>query len=455
MNTPDPSIIIGISVGLFLAVLGCLYGCFRCARRKRLVDDTPTLTTLGVFIGLVELSGTAESDNPLIGYLSEAPCVWVKWSVEEHWSRIVGTTTTDSQGKIIVTSRTESGWKTVASGGEQIPFFLRDEDGEILVRPEGATIETQQTFYETASSADVIYYLKGPPGAVADSTHDRRFTEQAIPLHTQIYLIGQAREREDVVAAEISHQPDDPLYLISTRSEQQVSKGYGKWAWGFAILGLLVGLGAWFTARGGQDEVDAWPAYVPVILFYFALVGGLWFWMVFNSLVMLRQRVRQGWSLIDVQLKRRADLIPALLATVKGYAEYEKKVQEAVALLRSQAAPTPLGSEGENPEAVGRVVMALAEDYPELKANESFLGLQHQLAETEQRIALARGYFNEIVKFYNTRLEVQPDGLVSTMFGFKKAEFLEASGFERVVPKVQLHEIDPWSSDVDNQGLDL
>ena len=455
MHTPDHSIIAGITLVLTLAVLGCLYGCFRCARRKRLMDDTPTLTTLGVFIGLVELSGTAETDNPLIGYLSEAPCVWFKWSVDEHWERIVVTTSTDSQGKTIVTSRTESGWSTVASGGEQIPFYLRDEDGEILVRPEGATIEALQTFYETCSPISEIYYGKGPQGSVSDSTNRRRFVEQAIPLHTQIYLIGQAREREDVVAAEISHQPDDPLYLISTRSEQQVSKGYGAWAWGFAVLGLVAVLGAWFTARGAEDQADAWPVYVPVILFYFALVGGLWFGMVFNSLVMLRQRVRQGWSLIDVQLKRRADLIPALVATVKGYADYEKRMQEAVALLRSQAAPTPLGSEGENPEAVGRVVMALAEDYPELKANESFLGLQHQLAETEQRIALARGYFNEIVKFYNTRLEVQPDGLVAWLFGFKKAEFLEASGFERVVPKVQLHEIDPWSSDVDDQGLDL
>ena len=451
----ESPLIAGICVALFFAMVGCLYGCFRCARRRRLIDDTPTMTTLGVFIGLVELNGTAESDNPLISFLSETPCVWHNWSVEEHWSRVVVTTSTDAQGRTTTSSRTESGWKTIASGGEQIPFLLRDDDGEILVRPQGATIEALHTFSETCSRGAGLYYGKGPAGSVADSTHERRFNEEAIPLHTPIYLFGQAREREDVVAPEISHQPDDPLYLISTRSEQQVSKGYGMCSWGLMMLGLGVGLGAWFTARGARDGVEAWPAYMPFVALYFFLVVVFWVWMVFNSLVMLRQRVRQGWSLIDVQLKRRADLIPALVATVKGYAVHEQKVQEAVAALRSQMAPTPQGSAGENPEAVGQIVMALAEDYPELKADESFLGLQHQLAETEQRIALARGYFNEIVKFYNTRMEVQPDSLVATMFSFEKVDFLEASGFERVVPKVQFTEIDPWSAKVDDQGLNL
>ncbi|PKO20174.1 hypothetical protein CVU37_00520 [candidate division BRC1 bacterium HGW-BRC1-1] len=245
------------------------------------------------------------------------------------------------------------------------------------------------------------------------------------------------------------------MFIISTRTEKEVSRGFRIAFWVLIVLGLGGGLGAWYSGRSEAVGFNQWPEWIPVIVGYFALVVVGWIWMVYNSLVMLRQRVRQGWSLIDVQLKRRADLIPALVATVKGYAAHESQTQEVLALLRSQATSTPQGTAGENPEAVGKAVMALAESYPDLKANESFLSLQHQLAETEQRIALARGYFNEIVKFYNTRIEVQPDNILATSFGFKKADFLEAAGFERAVPKVELQQIDPWAPNDNAQGLDL
>jgi hypothetical protein len=455
MEISDSSVSAGITIALVVVALACIFGAFHFARRRRLVDDTPTLTTLGVFIGMVELNGTAESDNPLVAYLSESPCVWYQWTVEEHWSRVVVTTTTDSEGKTTTSSHVETGWTKIASGGQQIPFFLRDGDGEILVRPEKAEIESIKTFSEKCSPVHLLYFNKGPAGAIADSTHERRFTENSIPLHAPIYLFGQARERDDVVAPEISHHSDCPMFIISTRTEKEVSRGFRIAFWVLIVLGLGGGLGAWYSGRSEAVGFNQWPEWIPVIVGYFALVVVGWIWMVYNSLVMLRQRVRQGWSLIDVQLKRRADLIPALVATVKGYAAHESQTQEVLALLRSQATSTPQGTAGENPEAVGKAVMALAESYPDLKANESFLSLQHQLAETEQRIALARGYFNEIVKFYNTRIEVQPDNILATSFGFKKADFLEAAGFERAVPKVELQQIDPWAPNDNAQGLDL
>ena len=169
-------------------------------RRRRLVENLPTSKTTGVFIGLVELKGTAESANPLTSHLAEQPCVDYRWSVDEEWSRTVTTTHTDSDGKSHTETHTESGWTTVASGGESIPFYLQDDCGVILIRPEGAKLEPATLFDETVGCGDPLYYAKGPAGAVADSDHRRRFVERGIPLHAMLYVMGQARERDDVVA---------------------------------------------------------------------------------------------------------------------------------------------------------------------------------------------------------------------------------------------------------------
>ena len=142
--------------------LACLVGAFRTGRRKRLIDDLPTSKTSGVFIGLVELKGTAESAAPLASYLAEHPCVHYSWTVAEHWSRTVTETYTDSDGKTQTRTRHESGWATVANGGEMIPFYLQDDCGVVLIRPEGAKIEPALMFQETVGIGDPLYYGKGP-----------------------------------------------------------------------------------------------------------------------------------------------------------------------------------------------------------------------------------------------------------------------------------------------------
>ncbi|MCX7718309.1 MAG: LemA family protein [Candidatus Sumerlaeaceae bacterium] len=416
----------------------CLGGAFLCARRKRLIDDTPTLTTRGVFIGLVELKGTAESEAPLHGWLSGQPCVWYAWSVEEHWERTVTETYTDSAGRSRTRTRTESGWKTVDSGGESQPFYLRDADGEILIRPDGAEIQPETTLLEDCGPEHPLYYGKGPAHAVADSTDRRRFKERAIPLHSNLYVFGYAREREDVVAPEIAQHRDAPLFLISTHTEQEVRLGYAACSVVLLLVGLTLLLGTLYFARGGRDEWRDWPTYAAFTAGYTGAVALVWAWMVYNSLVELRQRVGQAWSLIEVQLRRRADLIPNLVAAVKGYSMHEQAVQEAVALLRAQIAATPPGAPGDDPRGLAPVLAAVVERYPDLKADTSFLNLQHQLADTEERIALARGYFNDIATFYNRRLDLVPDILIARLFGFRRRPLMEAAGFERAPVAVTL-----------------
>lgn len=425
--TLAPALGAGVAGGFLALVFLAL--ALRANHRRRLVDNLPTSKTTGVFIGLVEVQGTAESAHPLRSFLAEIPCVHYQYEVAEHWSRTVTETYTDSRGHRRTRTRQESGWKTVASGGEMIPFYLQDDYGAVFIRPQGATLEPRSVFSTICGRADPLYYAKGPAGAVAHSDYRRRFSEQAIPLHAPLYVMGQARERQDVVAPEIAADSRAPLFLISTRTEKEISRRYG-WGWyGWSGLG-------WLCATGGA--VMSWGTQASPVLAGAAATGlyGLalfigWTWVVFNSMVDLRNRVQQAWSLVDVQLKRRHDLIPNLVAAVSGLRDYERDVQETLALLRAQGQATAPGEPGPDPAAVGQRLLALAERYPKLKAQESFLRLQRELADTETRIALARGYYNEIATHHNLRLELIPDRWLARLAGLRPRALMEANDFQR------------------------
>ncbi len=422
------------------AALGCLIGAFRTLHRKRLIDDVPTSKTQGVFIGLAELKGTAESDMPLTSYLASIHCVQFSWQVDEHWSRTVTETYTDSQGRAQTRTRTESGWTRVAGGNEAIPFYLKDDTGLIRVVPEGAKIHGIETFDKTCSPNDDLYYGKGPTRQVPNSTHRRRFHETALPLHTMLYVMGQARERQDVVAAEIAQSKDAPLFMISTRTEKQISTGYGRWFWFWLILGLCAAIGGTVAWSVSRNTGVSWQPVAIAIGGYIAATALGWLWMVYNSLVNLHHMVEQGWSQVDVQLKRRHDLIPNLVSTVEGYRKYESETQRLLAEIRTQTEATPPGVSGPDFKGISPLLRITIERYPELKASDSFLRLQQSLVDTEQRIALARDYFNNIATFYNTRLSIIPDRFVAPLARLQPQTLMSAADFERAPIQVKLAE---------------
>jgi LemA protein len=150
---------------------------------------------------------------------------------------------------------------------------------------------------------------------------------------------------------------------------------------------------------------------------------------LFNRLVSLRNRVDNGWSQIDVQLRRRYDLIPNLVETVKGYAAHERELFEHVAEARSQAiGASTVGdqAQAENQLTAGlRRLMAVAENYPDLKASQNFLALQEELTGTESRIAYARQFYNDQVMLLNTRIQAVPSNVVAKLFGFTPREFFD------------------------------
>lgn len=164
---------------------------------------------------------------------------------------------------------------------------------------------------------------------------------------------------------------------------------------------------------------------------------------IYNSLVVKRNRVRNGWSQIDVQLKRRHDLIPNLVESVKGYMAYEKDTLERVIKARTQA----IDASGIKDKAQAenlltqtlRSLFAVVERYPDLKANQNVLSLQEELTSTENKISFARQYYNDEVGRYNTLIEVVPTNIVASAAGFAKRDFFEIEDkTEREAPKVKL-----------------
>lgn len=165
---------------------------------------------------------------------------------------------------------------------------------------------------------------------------------------------------------------------------------------------------------------------------------------VYNGLVRLRNQVKNAWAQIDVQLKRRHDLIPNLVETVKGYMRHERETLEAVTKARNLAQQlASAGGAGERAKAEGELssalarLLAVAERYPDLKANQNFLALQEELTSTENKISFARQFYNDSVMKYNNQTQMFPSSIIAAMTGFKPGEFFEVTmSEEREAPKV-------------------
>ena len=174
-------------------------------------------------------------------------------------------------------------------------------------------------------------------------------------------------------------------------------------------------------------------ALIVILVILILLVG--WVVGVYNGLVQARNKVKDQWAQIDVQLKRRFDLIPNLVETVKGYASHEKTTLEDVIKARNTyvSATTPEGqmqADGELTQAISKL-FALSEAYPDLKANTNFQELQKELTETEDKIQYARQFYNDEVMKYNNKVQMVPSNIVAGIFGFKTEAFFEANEKEK------------------------
>ncbi len=180
---------------------------------------------------------------------------------------------------------------------------------------------------------------------------------------------------------------------------------------------------------------------ITIILIAVAVLVLLYVIVTYNSLVRLRNRIQNAWAQIDVQLRRRYDLIPNLVETVKGYAKHERDTLEAVTQARANA----INAQGPADQARAenmisgalKSLFAVSEAYPDLKANQNFLSLQEELSGTEGRISYARQYYNDAVLRMNTKIQSFPSNILAGMFGFKEHEYFEADDTSRGPVSVQ------------------
>lgn len=174
---------------------------------------------------------------------------------------------------------------------------------------------------------------------------------------------------------------------------------------------------------------------VIVIIIVLAFIG------LYNGLVGARNKVKNGWSQIEVQLNRRADLIPNLVETVKGYAEHEKTVFDNVTKARAGLMNASTVEEATNANNMLtdtlKSLFAVAENYPELKANQNFLDLQNQLSDTEDKIAYSRQFYNDTVLMYNNKCQQFPSNIIANLFNFKEEPFFKGAEGSSEVPKVE------------------
>lgn len=184
--------------------------------------------------------------------------------------------------------------------------------------------------------------------------------------------------------------------------------------------------------------------WIPIAVIVFLLVVlGLYLWVTYNSIVTLKVRVDEAWSDITVQLKRRADLIPNIIESVKGYAAHEKEVFEAVTKARAESisASTPAeASTAENHvQQALKSVFAVAEAYPQLQASQNFLQLQSELVDTEDKVQASRRFYNGGVREFNTKIQVFPNNIYARRLGFTRREFFEVADVAAIAqpPRVQ------------------
>ena len=400
---------------------------------KRTVEDVPTSKVKGVFYGLNEVKGSVKSDDPLQTYLTEAPSVWYEWKISEHWKKTESYRDKDGNRK----TRTKSGWRTVDSGGSYQSFFLKDETGELLIEPEGAKVDAPSTMSHTCSPSDPLYYGKGPDGAIANSTYRRRFSEHSLTPGDDLYLLGPAKLREDVAQPMIAKSKEARYYFISTKSEAQIIRSKSIWAFFIMLFSFVAALAVpvvAITGEVGMEPLEVFrekPGWVVLSGVVFLAVAGLFYLsLLYNGLIRVRNRLTHALGLIEIQLKRRYDLIPRLLECVQGISEYEREVQKLVASVRSSAGNLAGREAGEMGEEINQGaglvggLFALSEKYPNLSADQNYASFMKELVDTEDRIALARAFYNDSLLALQDRLLTFPDVLVAKWFRFRAGKNL-------------------------------
>ena len=404
-------------------------------RRRWLMADLPTSDAAHVFVGMNEVVGRAVAlEIPIVAPYSAVECVWYRSLLEQE----------------VESGNGGSDWKTVADETSEAPFWVEDHTGRVLVRPRGASVYPGDRLRDLHagrparySGLTLLQSLSGPRLLGPMSTARHRTTEWVIRNGEQVYLLGEATLRSDAVALEFA--PSDPITGVKKRSllvssgDEQRAAGRTEWQSLLLLVLALAGAAAvpaaWhaISTAGNEPAVQGSPGLVDAAggrmivatLLVLAALPVLYVGRLYNRLVAVRNQAQAAWALIDVHLRKRHDLLPELVSVVQAALAHERDVQEAVAALRSGAAP-PATSELPDERALrdaeavddadhgrARSLVALAEAYPVLRTDENVAALFREVVTVEDGVAFARTFYNDAVTVLRDRRQQFPGLLVA------------------------------------------
>ena len=404
-------------------------------RRRRVYADLGTTPAAAVSAGRNEVKGRAWHPDPLISHLTRTPSIQWDYELEEEREHTRTVSSTDADGNTTTRTETYRQWHTIdRKNGRHAHFDLVDDSGAVRVVVARASITDRQSRRDTFREEDRRSFLQKFFSGKS-RTGRYRETENLIAIGDELYVVGEASLRDDVVEPQIaSGQP----FVISTRSEESHRSTLG-----FFVPVLLL---AAIAAGGAAGKVAAeTPGMITGIAIVLLVVLAAATVVVFNRLQLLVQQAARAWSLIDIQLTRRHDLIPRIAAVARAATDHERVVFESIQIARSPLiddapdATTVAQADHEAREQTGRIrqLLAVIEDYPDLLAGEAMADLQHQLADTENRIAGSRTYYNNAVTILRNRRQTFPGVLVARWADPRRFALFGAEGFERTVPTLE------------------
>jgi hypothetical protein len=407
-------------------------------RRRRAYADLATTPAAAVFAGRNEVKGRAWTAQPLTSHRSGTPSVWWSYRLEEERRHTRTVTTTDSQGRSQTRTETYHQWHVIDRKSEELAWCeVVDETGSVPVRLDSARVEARSVFDDTFRSGEGRGILES---LFSNRTGRYREFEDAVAVGDQLFVVGEA-ELDEATGIPVLQRD----VLVTTRSEESRTRWLGVGVGALLVLAVagIVGGGALVTSPDEPERPTAWLPGLAASLVVLTAAGSV---TLYNRLRLLAESAERAWTLVDVQLQRRHDLIPALARTVAAHAAHEASVLEQAAAGRAGAevrdpagarGATELGGDAVEQTARLRHILGVAEAHPVLTADTSFLELQRTLADTESRIAGSRTFYNDTLLLLRNQMTRFPGVLVASRLRLAHRDPIGAEGFERTVPAVE------------------
>jgi hypothetical protein len=407
-----------------VAVVAVL-GAWGLDRRRRRYADLPPTPAAAVFAGRNEVVGRAWAEEPLSSRRVNAPCISWKYVLEEERTHTRVVSSTDSNGRTSTRTETYRQWHVIDTESGSLPEFeMVDPTGSVIVRLTGAKVETRRIHRDTfRREKEGGFFAK----MFDNATGRYRETEDAIVVGDTLFVVGEARLDQTRLVPVLS---DDVLVSSRTEASRILWLSAGTAVSVLAAVALVAASIA--VAVSPRDPTDP-IAWVPGVCVALVGLAVAWVVTVYNRLRLVGQGVDRAHSLVDVQLRRRHDLIPAFADVVRAHVGHESTVLARIAEVRSTAASSSVAEQ----TAVLHEIVAVSEEVPTLAADESFAALAHQLADTEGRIAASRTFYNDSLNLLHDRRRHFPSSLVARWIPQSTHELFAADGFERTVPPIR------------------